>query len=138
LELAAIPLNALPKAVITVIAPPWDQPPWYGRAIIDLRDPLPAEGDVASTEATLSAATDAAIMDAQSRLKLQITDFMVIDAFGVMRWPDNSLGCPGVTPSSHLATAGYLLFLVRGGTASSRELEYHSDGSRTLFCGFSR
>lgn len=68
-----------------MVAPPTDGPPWYSRAIVDLRDPLPADGDLASNVATLSAATDAAVKDAQSRLNPQNTEFMVIDALGVMR-----------------------------------------------------
>jgi len=125
----------LPKSVITVIAPPWDQPPLYGRALVDLRDPLPADGDLASAVATLSVAADAAVKDAQSRENFKAWDF---DAFGVMRWPDDSLGCSGVKVSDSNPVEGYVMFLVKEGLPVSRELEYHTGGGRTVFCGFSR
>ncbi len=134
LEVAAVSLGSLPKAVLTVVAPPWDGPPWYGRALVDLRAPLPTS-NLQSAVADLSKARDMAVSDARVRMQVQTWG---IDALGVMHWPDDSLGCPGVAATNRVTTAGYVLFLAEAGVPVSRELEYHSDGTRTLFCGFSR
>ncbi len=137
LELAAIPLKALPKAVISVVAPPWDGPVRFGgAAIVDLRDPLPRDVDLSATIVSLFAAIDTASKDAGARLNLTGPQYAGIDRVGVMRWDDDSLGCPGITASSHTPVSGYILFLTRIG-ASSRELEYHTAAGRTVFCRYS-
>jgi hypothetical protein len=137
LETVAIPLSALPKAILTVVAPPYDRPPVYGRALVDLRDPLPTASPT-SAVAELTNARDSAFTDARTRLHLGNTEFTIVDALGVMHWPDDALGCPGTTATTRTRTDGYVLFLVKSGVPVARELEYHSDGVKTLFCGFSR
>jgi hypothetical protein len=136
-EMAAVPLSSLPKAVLTVVAPPYDRAPSYGRALVDLRDPLPTP-DLPTAMADLTAAIDAAFKDAQNRLTLQNTEFTVVDALGVMHWQDDALDCPRVSPTSHSLTTGYIVFLVKGGVPVSPELEYHYGAGRTHFCGYSR
>jgi hypothetical protein len=138
IELAAIPLDALPKTVISVVAPPWNGPVWYGgAALVDLRDPLPTDTDLTATVASLISARDKAIADANARLSLRNAQYVVIDRVGVVRWDDDSLACPGVTASSHAPVAGYILFMVQAGVPVSRELEYHLAGDREVFCGYS-
>jgi hypothetical protein len=138
LELVAIPLNALPKLVLSVVAPPWDGPVRYGgAAIVDLRDPLPTDFDLKRTIAFLTDAIETTNHDAETRLKLSVPSrYTGINRVGVMRWDDNSLGCPGVVPSSHVPVNGYILFVVPVGTWPSRELEYHAAPGRTVFCGY--
>jgi len=137
-ELAAIPLDALPKTVMSVVAPPWNGPGWYGgAALVDLRDPLPIDVDLTTTLASLTAARDKATADARNRLSLSHAEFLDIDRVGVVRWNDDSLACPGVPASIHVPVAGYILFIVQGGVPVSRELEYHIAGDRAVFCGYS-
>lgn len=137
-ELAAIPLSALPKAVLSVIAPPWDGPTRFGgAAIVDLREPLPSDFDLTSTIAMLTAASETASHDAESRLSLKVPQYTAIDRVGVRRWDDNSLDCPGVVASSHVPVSGYILFMTQVGVWPSRELEYHATAGQTIFCRYS-
>jgi hypothetical protein len=136
-ELVAIPLSALPKAIVSVVAPPWDGPGWYGgAALVDLRDPLPGDIDLTTTLTSLAAARDAALIDAGTRLNSN-PGHIAISRVGVLRWDDDSLGCPGVTATSHPPVTGYVLFMVGAGIPVSRELEYHIAGDHAVFCGYS-
>jgi hypothetical protein len=138
LGLVAIPLNALPKAVLTLVAPPWDGPDRFGgAAIVDLRDPLPNETDLKSTIAFLTAASVVAFRDAESRLNLKVPQYSGINRVGVRHWDDNSLGCAGVPASRHDLVSGYIFFVAPVGSGPARELEYHVAAERTLFCGYS-
>jgi hypothetical protein len=96
--------------------------------------------DLQTAVADLTTALDAAAADAQVRDGKDRTQIetWAIDALGVMHWPDDSMACKGVAASNKVTTEGYILFLVKAGVPVSRELEYHSDGARTVFCGFSR
>jgi hypothetical protein len=136
--LVAIPLNALPKVLLSVVAPPWDGPVRYGgAAIVDLRDPLPSEVDLKSTIALLTAASVTASRDTERRLNLSGAQSAGINRVGVRHWDDDSLGCAGVPASGHDLVSGYILFVVPVlGPEPSRELEYHVAAGRTLFCGY--
>jgi hypothetical protein len=135
LELAAIPLSSLPKAVLTVIEPPYDQPPRDSRAVVDIRDPLPSTStDLSTAIDELGTARDSAFKDAQSRQGAQL---WVLRALGTMRWPDGSLGCSGVHSAITTPVNGYEMFVVQGGVQTSSELEYHIGAGQTVFCGLS-
>jgi len=139
LELATLRLRDLPKAVIGVVKEGFDGPVWHGGAgIVDLREPLPPVTDLAALISSLTIARDEAFAD--SRLRLNLTSpasYTGIERVGVVRWNDNSLGCPGITPTDHVPVAGYVLFLAQVGIFPASELEYHIAGDHAVFCRFS-
>jgi hypothetical protein len=94
--------------------------------------------DLAAMIASLTIAEDEAFADSRQRLNLTSpASYTAIDRVGIVRWNDNSLGCPSITPTDHVPVAGYVLFLARVGVFPSRELEYHVSGEHAVFCRFS-
>ncbi len=137
LSVAAVPVSALPTTIVTVVVPPSDKAPFYSRAIVDLS--VPSQGLSADLEfQKLHEAVLLAATDANSHVNGSDTTFWAVDALGVMSWSNASLGCPVPAGTAGISAVGYILFLVKGQSLGVPELEYHTDGTHTIFCGFSR
>ena len=131
LELASVSLKSLPKAVIKVLGPPpFDRPPLYGGALVDLRGPLPTP-QLSVAISDLTAAGIAAAQDAKSRFN---TEEWIIHGFGVMDWRDDGMDCARPSSGGHSPTSGYVLFLAEYKGPRTHDPEYHSNGTRTVFC----
>lgn len=139
--LLAVPLDVLPPNVLTVafdataggfVRGLGGQPLNLasGSTTIDLRLPMPRQGDPVTSTAELRAAVQSARRDAQRRLG---NNRLTLIGLALRRWPKGDLGCGSGQSGADLVWGSLLVFRVDTST-NVLAYEYHQLQGRTVFC----